>query len=219
VFTYNDIKTNLPNVIKIKKEDVLNDDFYSEFAQIKYIRHNIDSDWVVINHYRRRLEIPNFSAVYVPSPIKFNYSIKDMYNFYHNIDDLNLITDIIMDSGFNSDYKVEWMKSLEENYMICYNMFSVPRDVFNDIVNIYEIIMNRFIELRNFKTFEDVKKHCDKLPNKDNNKMPYRIGGFLAERLTNCYFRLYAKKHNLFPIISNPVLPCNVKLLDRDMNI
>lgn len=85
------------------------------------------------------------------------------------------------------------------------------------MIDIYEKIVNRFIELRNFKTFEDVVKLCDKLSNKENNHLPYRIGGFIAERLTNCYFRLYAKRHNLFPDISSPVLTANVKLLEDGM--
>ena len=103
--------------------------------------------------------------------------------------------------------------------MICYNMFSLPKLIFYDLVDIYEHIMNKFISIRNFKSFDGVVKYCDKLPNKDQNSMPYRIGGFLAERLTNCYFRLYAKKHNLFPTIRNPIFHCNVKLLENDMKI
>ena len=124
-----------------------------------------------------------------------------------------------MDTDFCSDYKVEWMKSLEDNYMLCYNMCSVSKDIFCDLVDIYDRIVDKFIELRNFKTFDDVIKHCNKLPNVNNNPMPYRLGGFLSERLTNCYFRLYAKKHNLFPNINMPVMPVNVKLLEDGMSI
>ena len=217
VFTYNDIKTNIPNVIKLERTESLNDNFHSEMAPMKYIRHNVDFDWITINHYRRRLEVPNYNNPYVPAPHKFSISVKDMYALNHNIDDLNLITDIIMETDFCSDYKVEWMKSLEDNYIICYNMCSVPKEVYFDLIDIYERIVNRFIELRNFKTFEDVVKLCDQLSNKENNHLPYRIGGFIAERLTNCYFRLYAKRHNLFPDISSPVLTANVKLLEDGM--
>ena len=219
VFTYNNIKTNIPNVMKLEKSSELDDRFYSEFAQIKYIRKNLDFDWIVINHYRRRLEIPDYNMVYVASPYSFDLSVKDLYALNHNIDDLNLITDIIMDTDFCSDYKVEWMKSLEDKYMLCYNMCSVSKDIFCDLVDIYDRIVDKFIELRNFKTFDDVIKHCNKLPNVNNNPMPYRLGGFLSERLTNCYFRLYAKKHNLFPNINLPVMPVNVKLLEDGMSI
>lgn len=219
VLTYNDIKTNIPNVLKLERPIEFDDRFYSEMSYIKYIRHNIDLDWVTISHYRRRLELPNYNTLYVPEPFIFKMNIKNFYAMYHNAEDLNLVTKIIMESNFNDEYKLEWLKSLEDNYMICYNMFSLPKVVFYDLVDIYEQIMNKFISIRNFKSFDDVVKYCDKLPNKDNNPMPYRIGGFLAERLTNCYFRLYAKKHNLFPTIRNPIFPCNVKLLENNMKI
>lgn len=218
VFTYNDIKTNIPNVVKIERPSGLSDDFYGEMSILKYIRHNVDFDWININHYRIRFELPNYNNFYVPFPLSFKQSVKEAYRINHNIDDLNLITDIIMSIDFNSDYKMEWLKSLEDNYLICYNMMSGPKWVFLDLINIYETIMDKFITIRNFKTIEDVKKHCtsDML---QRNHFPYRIGGFLAERINNCYFRLYAKKHNLFPNINMPVLPCKVKLLEEGMKI
>ena len=46
VFTYNDIKTNIPNVVKLERVDNLCDNFYSEMASMKYIRHNVDFDWI-----------------------------------------------------------------------------------------------------------------------------------------------------------------------------
>lgn len=60
VFTYNDIKTNIPNVLKLERPTEFDDRFYGEMSYIKYIRHNIDLDWVTISHYRRRLELPNY---------------------------------------------------------------------------------------------------------------------------------------------------------------
>ena len=219
VFTYNDIKTNLPNILKVEKTENLNDNFYGELSLMKYIRHNMNFDWIVINHYRRRLEIPDYNTLYVPKPNQFDISVKEMYAINHNIDDLNLITDIIMDSKLSSDYKIEWMKSLEDTSILCYNMCSIPAQVYFDLIDIYELIINRFIELRNFNTFDDVIKHCNRQENIENNLMPYRIGGFLAERLTNCYFRIYSKDHNLLPNINSPVLTTNVKFLEDGMII
>lgn len=219
VFTYNDIKTNIPNVIKLEKSSELDDRFYGEFAQIKYIRKNLDFDWIVINHYRRRLEIPDYNNIYVPIPRNFVLNVKEMYALNHNIEDLNLITDIIMDTDFCSDYKVEWMKSLNDNYMFCYNMFSAPKEVFCELIDNYEKIMYKFIKARNFKTMEDVIKYCDKMPNKEYNHLPYRIGGFIAERLTNCYIRTLINKYNMFPFTTAPVIPTNVKLLEDGMSI
>ena len=55
VFTYNDIKTNIPNVMKLKKSSELDDRFYSEFAQIKYIRKKIISLLNLEDNYNYKL--------------------------------------------------------------------------------------------------------------------------------------------------------------------
>ena len=219
VFTYNDIKTNIPNVVKLERVDNLCDNFYSEMAPMKYIRHNVDFDWIVINHYRRRLEVPNFNNIYVPIPNNFVLNVKEMYALNHNIEDLALVTDILMNSDLSPNYKSEWIKSLNDNYMFCYNMFSAPKEVFCELIDNYEKIMYKFIKARNLKTMEDVIKYCDKMPNKEYNHLPYRIGGFIAERLTNCYIRTLINKYNMFPFTTTPIIPTNVKLIEDGMSI
>lgn len=219
VFTYNDIKTNIPNVVKLERTDNLSDNFYSEMASVKYIRHNVNFDWIVINHYRRRLEVPDYNNIYVPIPNNFILNVKEMYDLNHNIEDLELVTDIIMNCDFSPNYKAEWIKSLSDNSMLCYNMFSAPKEVFCELIDIFEEIMYKFIETRNFKTMNDVIKYCDKMSNKENNHLPYRIGGFISERLTNCYFRNYMNKFKLFPYTYKPVLTANVQLLEDGMLI
>ena len=219
VFTYNDIKTNIPNVIKLERTESLNDNFYGEFAQIKYIRHNVDFDWIVINHYRRRLEVPDYNNIYVPIQNNFVLNVKELYALNHNIEDLALVTDILMNVDLSPNYKSEWIKSLNDNSMFCYNMFSTPKEIFYELIDIYEKIMDKFIEARNFKTMDDVIKYCDKMPNKEYNHLPYRIGGFIAERLTNCYIRTLINKYNMFPFTTTPVISTNVKLLEDGMSI
>ena len=219
VFTYNDIKTNIPNVIKLERTESLNDNFYGEFAQIKYIRHNVDFDWIVINHYRRRLEVPDYNNIYVPIQNNFVLNVKELYALNHNIEDLALVTDILMNVDLSPNYKSEWIKSLNDNSMFCYNMFSTPKEIFYELIDIYEKIMDKFIKARNFKTMDDVIKYCDKMPNKEYNHLPYRIGGFIAERLTNCYIRTLINKYNMFPFTTTPVISTNVKLLEDGMSI
>lgn len=86
-------------------------------------------------------------------------------------------------------------------------------------MDIFEFIMNAFISMRGFKTMDDVIKYCDKMPNKEYNHLPYRIGGFIAERLTNCYIRTLINKYNMFPFTTTPIIPTNVKLLEDGMSI
>ena len=219
VFTYNDIKTNIPNVVKLERADNLSDNFYSEMAAMKYIRHNVDFDWIVVNHYRRRLEVPDFNNIYVPMPNIFFLNVKEMYALNHNIEDLNLVSDIIMKTNLNPSYKTEWLNSLNERPMFCYNMFSFPHENFCELMDIFEFIMNNFISLRSFKTMDDVIQYCDSNTNKETNHLPYRIGGFIAERLSNCYIRTLINKYNMFPFSSTPVISTNVKLLEDGMSI
>lgn len=219
VFTYNDIKTNIPNVVKLERTENLTDNFYSDVSQLKFIRHNMDFDWINVNQYRRRLEVPNFNNIYVPIPNNFVLNVKEMYALNHNIEDLEIITDIIMNSDLSPNYKAEWIKSLNDNSMLCYNMCSVPKDIFCEMIDIFEQVMTEFIKIREFNTFEDVVNYCDKLPNKENNHFPYRIGGFISERLTNCYFRNYLNKVKLYPDDYKQVLTANVKLLEDGMII
>ena len=219
VFTYNDIKTNIHNVVKLDRTESLNDNFYSEMAAMKYIRHNVDFDWIVINHYRRRLEVPDYNNIYVPIQNNFVLNVKELYALNHNIEDLALVTDILMNVDLSPNYKSEWIKSLNDNSMFCYNMFSTPKEIFYELIDIYEKIMDKFIEARNFKTMGDVIKYCDKIPNKEYNHLPYRIGGFIAERLTNCYIRTLINKYNMFPFTTTPVISTNVKLLEDGMSI
>ena len=220
VFTYNDIKTNLPNVTKLERPHGLDDSFYGEMSILKYIRHNVtDFDWITINHYRRRLEVPDYTNIYVPSPISFGLNVKQMYSVNHCEDDINLITDIIMDSNLSPNYKSVWVNSLSENDIFCYNMCSVPKEMFCDLIDTFEKIVDKFIEVRKFKTYEDVVSYCDKVANVNNNHMPYRIGGFISERLTNSFFKLQIKNYNYINCINIDKIGNIYILKGRTMNV
>ena len=226
VITPNDIKTNLPNVCKYEEIDGYDNRIYSELSQHKYIREKINFDWIVINHYRRRFDLPDYQNVYVPTPVTFNDKIKNLYGIFHYGPDLDLMTDIIMDSELEDSFKMEWLKSLNDDKMICYNMMSGPKELYYDLIDTCFMLLDRFKKLRRFTNYDKVVKFYTKVnKEKDENNLkvdthePFRVFGFLNERLTNCYFRWYSNKHNNIMNLNNPVSPCKVKLLEDGMII
>lgn len=216
VFTPNDIKTNMPNVVKFEDDPNFDNRTYSELAHLIYIRNNIDFDWIVINHYRRRLNVDNYNFIYVPEPFIFANTIREVYSQNHNVEDLDLMTEIIESSDIDLNFKFEWLKSLNENYMICWNMASCSREFFCNWIDTYVALTNVFKKLRNFNTFEDIEKHYS---NDSRPEYNARILSFLAERISNCYFRTYVKTHNNLPLINNPLMTCSVKLLEPGQQI
>ena len=217
VITPNEIKTNLPNVCKYEENPDLDNRIYGELSHHNYISNSIDFDWIVINQYRRRLELPDYNNIYVPKPHEFVTSVKEIYSRFHKIEDLNLMTDIIMEEqGMNNSFKLEWMKSLESNKMICYNMFSAPKDVYLDWLGTCMNLLDKFKQIKNFTNYNKVVEYYSDKDNKKTHE-PYRVYGFLCERLTNCYFRWYSKYHNDIMNYNHPVCPCPIKLLEKGM--
>jgi len=214
VISPNKIKTNLPH-IQYFDSKLYNDKLYSEISHLFYVRDNIESDWVVVNHYRRRFMLPDYKTIYIPTPLKFKYSVKEMYATFHNIEDLEYLTRLVMESNLTYEFKSEWIKSLDDNYMICYNMASCPRKLFNDWIDTLYLLLNQFKEDKKLT----IEKLNEETKIQNNTHEPTRILGFLGERISNCYWRVYSKKHNVLPIISEPIYPCDVKLLEEKMVI
>ena len=217
VVTTAKIKTNIPNVVVLdtKDKNYLDDRLFSEISHLSFVRHNLESDWVVVNHYRRRFELPDYKNIYVPDSKKFDITVKELYACFHHIEDLEFLTEIIMKSNLDVDFKLEWIKSLDDYYFIPYNMASCNRKTFNEWIDILELLLLQFQK----------EKHIDYDTEKKKNKynpnthLPDRIFGFLGERISNCFWRCYSKQHNVLPVIDNPVISCKVNLLENEMKI
>lgn len=220
VFTPNEIKTNIPHVCKYDEIDGYDNRIYGELSHHQFISKNIDFEWIVINQYRRRFELSDYGHIYVPTPLTFKESVKDVYSYFHNETDLDVMTDIVMESNIEDSFKIEWLKSLDDKTMICYNMFAGPKELYLEWLEICLGYLNTFKKIKRFTNYNKVLKYYRKI-NKDKKgtHKPYRVYGFLCERLTNCYFRWYSKKHNDILNFDKPVYPCNVKLLEEDMII
>ena len=220
VFTPNDIKTNLPNICKFEEIEGYDNRIAGELSHHQYIKSKVDFDWIVTNQYRRRFELPDYKHIYIPTPLIFKETVKNVFSYFHNAEDLNLMTDIIMDSDMEDSFKMEWLKSLDDKRMICYNMFAGPKDLYCEWIDNSCKLLDKFKKIRHFTSYDKVIKYYKKInKNKNSTHEPYRIYAFLWERITNCYFRWYSKNHNDIMNYSNPVYPCNVKLLEEGMII
>ena len=219
VFTPNEIKTNIPHVHKYKELEGYDSRICSELSHLNYIRQQNDFDWVVINHYRRRLQVPNYNMQYVSRPIIFQITVKEQFKLFHNIEDLNLLTKIIMESDCPDDFKLEWIKSLEDTFFIPYNMVSVTGKVFNEWIDFGIKFIETYKTIKNIKTYEDMLKLNTDGDLKGKIHEKERVIGFLFERFSNAYWRWYSKKNNPLPDIKNPILYCDTKLLENGMVI
>lgn len=215
VFTPNEIKTNIPDVCVFKEVPEYDNRLYSEISHLKYIRDNETFDWIVVNHYRRRLLVPDFKHVYIRTPLNFEITNKEFFKRFHDINDLNTFTDIILNSSLNTGFKNEWKNFLNDNYIISCNMVSCPNYIFYDWFDALCSFCDEFKKIKHIETYEDaLKLYKDFIDTHKDTKDGYRILSFLAERFTSCYFSYYAKTLGCYPFRGMPLVPCPAKLLE-----
>lgn len=178
----------------------LNGSFYSEIMTYFYVAENYQlKDYVGFCHYRKYWsfmdDIPNVSEiisnneVIVATPIKFKMNIKNQYAEYHNIEDLYIVSGIL--SEIYPNYINAWNAFLDGSLIFPYNMFIMKKEEFLKYIEFMRNILDRFVEVIGKNIEKRITNNKDKYF-KDfspNNEMwyQYRIGGYLAERLTNAW--------------------------------
>lgn len=164
--------------------------FYCELSGIYWVWKNWElKDYVGFCHYRRYFEfmddVPNMDNedcdVIILEPIKLDYSMRDAYSNWHNVDDLDLIIDIA-----KYEYGVYHNETLSTNLFNARNMFIMSKDLFNEYCEFLFGVLTEYCKRKNIKSMVDV--YCQVLSNpKYGHRYKYkhqaRIGGFLAERL------------------------------------
>lgn len=162
---------------------------YSEGFLIRDIYLKTDDEWVGINHYRRYFENPKEETT-LPTPLRCN--MHQQFASCHNINDL-LQCEAIIDKYF-PEYSTDYSK-INDLY-IC-NMFIMKREDFNKYVEFVFGVLDKFNELNNLHTDEDVYNYV--LKNKAHYthvidvKYQARLQGFLMERLGTIFFTTYFK--------------------------
>lgn len=193
----------------------LDDKFYSElFAMVNLPRLRALNKYVGFCHYRKYFDfldnIPDMDKIFseydciVAKPITFRrLTIRQQYANCHNIEDLEIVEGIVKRKYPKFTNLMEVF--LDGKIMIPYNMFVLKRGDFIEYCSFIEDILNEYLNVVGL----DIKKHIEdnkekylkgKYPN-NTVEYQYRIGGYLAERLTNIFMISKFKKMKTFNIV------------------
>lgn len=179
----------------------LNPKFYSEIAMMNWVAKNVElRDYVGFCQYRRYFgfldKVPNFkellsdgNGVILTTPTILKWDNYEFYDRCHNIDDLKITTNIIRDKF--SDYYDEWLKMLYSRSLIGMNMFVMRSDKFLEYIGFINNILNTFLQTVGYdierRIVVENKKYIKSMAPNNELWYQYRLGGFLAERLTHTF--------------------------------
>ena len=184
----------------------LSGSFYSEIMTYFYVAENLElkdyigfccyrKQWSFMNDVKYAEEKIDSYGIIVAKPLKFGITVKEQYAKYHNIEDLYIISGILAEKF--PDYVKTWNSFINGNVMIPYNMFIMKKNEFLSYINFIKVILDTYVEVIGKDIEKRVECNKDKyLKNYNpNDKIWYqsRIGGYLAERLTNAWV---FKNHN-----------------------
>ena len=204
LITDKDIK-NKSKLELIKTDGYLDNRLWSELSQIYYVwKHpKLQKDWVGFCHYRRYFDfmnkIPELTKPVIPQKIIGEQNHYINYDINHNHDDLLQVYNIIKEKY--PDYRKAFVKMMDSHYYIPYNMFIMPKKMFNDYCKfIFGVLFEFGKEIRIENSYINMikrigldKEHYIKKPIYPNNSYDYqaRIYGFLSERLSTAFFFKY----------------------------
>lgn len=201
---HNIIENDTLKHIKCVSDEPLDDKFYSEIYMLKNLPKDYDlAKYVGFCHYRKYFDffdnIPDLDSLFneydavMADPTVFKTNIKNQYAKYHNIEDLEIVEDIIKNDF--SEYYESLENVLNRDYLYCLNMFIMKKEDFNNYIKFIDSVLQKYIERVGVdikKRIEDNKeKYLKDFSPNDTVDYQYRIGGYLAERLTN----VFAEKH------------------------
>ena len=188
--------------------------FYSEIMSYFYIAKNYElKDYIGFCHYRKYWrfmdDIPNMDEVFsecdliTAKPRKAKTNMREEYKKFHNIEDLNIVENIIEEKY--PEYKTAFKSFLYGETMFPYNMFIMKKNDFLKYCEFIEGILNEYVNI----VGNDIEKRIEDNKNKylkdfyPNNTVEYqyRIGGYLAERLTTVFIYANFKRIKAYDVI------------------
>lgn len=189
-------------------ENGLRGSFYSEILSYFYIDEKYKiKDYIGFCHYRKYFrwfdDVPDVEAIFsdgydaiVASPLRYNESVKEQYENCHNIEDLYLMGGILGDKF--PEYIKSYRAFINGNIMFPYNMFIMKREDFKEYISFVRTVLDEYVKIVGTDIERRIANNKDKyLKNfRPNNSFDYqyRIGGYLAERLTNVFIMKKFKK-------------------------
>lgn len=219
ITTYKDFKYNFTNpVYKVldardyrSPNDILDDRFYSEIFM--YYKLKVNTEYVGFCHYRKRWEffdnIPDIDKIFesydviAPNPITLRYPVKKHYSLCHNGDDLDIVRNIIY-SDFK-EYIEDFDVVMNSSTFFPYNAFIMRREDFEKYRSFVKGVLDKYIELVGTDIRQMIIDNKDKYLKtfSPNNTIDYqyRIGGYLAERLTNVFIMRHFRHPMMYSMV------------------
>lgn len=220
--------SNLPHIVANNR---LDDKIWSELSCLLHIYEQIipsmnDDDYIGIEHYRRHLDLVISSKIHemydciVPEVMMQSANNTELYQEYHNINDLLLLDTVMMNSSI--EYYDSWKYMINSNFLFPYNMLICKVKYYKQYLNF--LFKNLMIFMNNIHQTSDneyeyfVKYVSDKKSEYTENRSgqnatvnyQIRIPGFLSERLTTTWLFAMMKRGAIFDFEK-------VKLLEENM--
>ena len=201
-------------LINCKHDSPLDDRFYSELYMLYYVSKNIElPEYVGFCHNRRYFsfldDIPDIDKIFSeydaicskPKVLKIN--VKSQYLTCHNIEDLYIIGGIIAEKY--PEQANMWHNFINGNILIPYNMFIMKREDFKEYIDFIFSILDEYLKIVgtdiNKRIYDNYEKYIKDFYPNDTVEYQYRIGGYIAERLTNLFMMHKFKKIKTYPVI------------------
>lgn len=184
----------------------LDDDFYSEIYMYKWVRdHMPNTKYIGFCHYRKYFafmdHLPDFDEIFkehdicLPEPMIFKETIRGQYAKGHNIEDLEIVESIIRTEF--PDYVDAFEETMNSTNFYACNMFIMKTEEFPDYFDFVLGVLDKYIDTVGTDYIGRIESNKDKylkdFPPCNIIKYQHRIGGYLAERLTNTYIRKHYK--------------------------
>ena len=202
------------NAKEIEPKLPLKDNFYSELYQFKYVADNLElPKYIGFCHYRRYFsfldDVPNMDEIFseydavCSKPNVLGGSVKEQYVTCHNIEDLYIVGGIIADR-FPHLSKL-WHNFINGNILIPYNMFIMKREDFKEYIDFIFYVLDEYLKIVgtdiNKRIYNNIEKYVKDFYPNNTVEYQYRIGGYIAERLTNLFMMYNFNKIKTYPVI------------------
>ena len=192
-------------------DDVLDDRFFSELFM--YSKVNVDSEYVGFCHYRKYFEfldaIPDVDKIFQSydaialKPMGLRRNVRDHYGLVHNGDDLKIVESIIKRDY--PEYIDDFNAVMNGNTFFACNIFIMRRDDFYKYREFVMGVLNKYVQEVGTDILARIEANKDKYIKKfypnNTEEYQYRIGGYLAERLTNVFFCKWFRKVKTFGMV------------------
>ena len=208
---------NSSNINNDTAENGLPGSFYSEILIYLDVakRKNL-KDYVGFCHYRKYFsfmnDIPDMDGIFkeydvvVAKPKKFTGTMREHYAKWHNVEDLDIVTDVIK-RMYPEYYDVADKCFNKTTYMLPCNMFIMKREDFLEYARFIKGVLDEYLNVvgmdiakRIDENKEKYLKHIKAYPQNGEAWYQFRIGGYLAERLTNVFIFKKFKKLKWYAI-------------------